>query len=449
MKLGGFSRVVVVAAAALLSALAAAQGGQSGQGGSPQPGGALNIPDNVQFVGKQQMGVRKATAIVNGEVITETDIDHRLALLLASNRTTLPPEEVERVRAQVLRNLIDETLQIQAAQQEEITVEDSEVNQYFGRLAQNFNQTPEAFATFLRSVGSSERSMKRQIKGELAWTRLQRRRIEPFVTVGPEEVQAVIDRLNAARGTSEYRVAEIFISATPETAAEVRANLGRIAQQIQGGASFAAYARQFSEASTAALGGELGWVRAEQLPPELAAVVTRIPVGAISEPIEVPGGFSLVAVGDTRQILVADPRDAVMSLMQLSMTLPGGTAAAQAEARARQLAEATQAMGGCGRARDVATSIGAELVSNDQVRVRDLPPQLQSMLLQLNVGQATPPFGSQERVSVLVLCGRDDPEQASGPSYDQVFAQINDDRVNRRAQRFLRDLRRDAVVDYR
>ncbi|HEV2866352.1 MAG TPA: peptidylprolyl isomerase [Allosphingosinicella sp.] len=441
MKLGRFSRAAVVLAASFLSVVAAAQTASQNTG--------LDIPSNIQFVGNQQAGVRKATAIVNGEVITETDIDQRLALLLASNRVTLPPEEVQRVRAQVLRNLIDETLQIQAAAQEEITVQDAEISQYFARVAQGFNQTPEAFATFLHSIGSSERSMKRQIRGEIAWQRLQRRRIEPFVTVGEDEVRAIIDRLNASRGTAEYRVAEIFISATPETAAEARANAMRIMQQIQGGASFAAYARQFSEASTAALGGELGWVRAEQLPPELAAAVTQMPVGAISEPIAVPGGFSIVAVGDKRQILVADPRDSILSLMQLSMTMPAGTTQSQAQARARQLAEATQAMGGCGRARDVATNIGAELISNDQVRVRDLPPQLQAMLLDLNVGQVTQPFGSSERISVLVLCGRDDPQQATGPSFDQVYAQLNDDRVNRRAQRFLRDLRRDAVVDYR
>jgi peptidyl-prolyl cis-trans isomerase SurA len=190
-------------------------------------------------------------------------------------------------------------------------------------------------------------------------------------------------------------------------------------------------------------------VRAEQLPPELASLVTEMPVGSISEPIPVPGGFSVIAVGDKRQILVADPRDAVLSLMQLSVTMPAGTDSNQAQARARQLAETTQSMGGCGRARDVATTLGAELISNDQVRVRELPPQLQAMLLDLNIGQATPPFGSQERVSVLVLCGRDDPQQATGPSFDQVYAQLNDDRVNRRSQRFLRDLRRDAVVDYR
>ncbi len=431
----------MVLAASLLSVVAAAQN-------QPGPAG-LDIPDNVQFVGRSEPGVRKATAIINGEVITESDIDHRLALIVASNRIELPPEELQRVRAQVLRNLIDETLQIQAARQQEVAVEERDVDQYFDRFATGFNQTPQNFVAYLRSIGSSERSLKRQIRGELSWQRLQRRQIEPFVTVGDDEVQSVIDRLNASRGTTEYRVAEIFISSTPETASEANANAARIVQQIRAGASFPAYARQFSEASTAALGGDLGWVRAEQLPPELAGLVQQMPVGAISDPVPLPGGFSIVALADSRQILVADPRDAVLSLMQISLTNPAGTSEAQAQARAQQLEQATQAMGGCGAAAQTATTIGAELISNDQVRVRELPPQLQQTLLELNIGQATPPFGSTERVNVLVLCGRDDPENAGGPSFDQVYAQLNEERVNRRAQRYLRDLRRDAVIDYR
>jgi peptidyl-prolyl cis-trans isomerase SurA len=72
------------------------------------------------------------------------------------------------------------------------------------------------------------------------------------------------------------------------------------------------------------------------------------------------------------------------------------------------------------------------------------------MLLKLSIGQATPPFGSLDQgVRVLVLCGRDDPDPAAGPSFDQIHAQLQEDRVNKRARRYLRDLRRDAVVDYR
>ena len=64
-------------------------------------------------------------------------------------------------------------------------------------------------------------------------------------------------------------------------------------------------------------------------------------------------------------------------------------------------------------------------------------------------GQATRPFGSlDEGVRVLVICGRDEVDP-SMPTYDQVLAQMNEDRVNMRARRYLRDLRRDAVIDFR
>lgn len=441
MKLGWLPRAVILSVASLLSVVAAAQGSA--------PTGQIDIPTNLTVVGQQDPGVRKATAIVNGEVITGSDIDQRFALIVASQPDfQLPPDEVARFRNRILSNLIDESLQIQAAQQQEIDVTTAEVDNYFERVAQQGRRTPQSFAAFLRSVGSSDRSLKRQIRAELAWQRLQRRWIEPFVTVGDEEVNTILENMRQHRGTTEYHMAEIYLGATPETAQEVQANVARIIQQIRAGANFQAYARQFSEASTAAAGGDLGWLRLEQMPAEFAAIAPQMPVGAVSNPVQVGGGYSILLMVDTRQILVADPRDALLSLIQVSLTNPAGTTQAQAQAAAERLGSATQS-GGCGRAREVATSLGAEIVSNDQVRVRDLPPMVQQMMLNLSVGQATPAFGSLERVSVLVLCGRDEPQAAAEPTFDDIANGVMERRVGQRAQRYLRDLRRDAVVDYR
>ena len=123
---------------------------------------------------------------------------------------------------------------------------------------------------------------------------------------------------------------------------------------------------------------------------------------------------------------------------------------AQAAPKIDALAAATRNMAGCGKADEVGKALGADVVANDSVKVRDLPPALQDMVLKLSIGQATPPFGSSsEGVRVLVLCGRDDPVEATKPSFDQIYTQLNQERINRRAMRYLRDLRRDAVVDYR
>ncbi len=442
MKLGPFPRAALVLAASLLSVVAAAQ--------TAGPRTGLAIPDNVAFIGKSDPNVRKATAIVNGEVITESDIDHRIALVEASQNIRVPPDEMQRIRAQILRNLIDEALQIQAAARRDLTIEPREIDATVARVAERMGHTIPSFGPYLRSIGASDRAIRRQIHAEMAWSRLQRQQIAPFVAVGDEEVQAVLDRLNASRGTREFHVFEIFLSATRENAAEIQANAARIVQQVQAGASFVAYARQFSEASTAAVGGDLGWVRAEQLPDPLSTLVQTMPRGAVSDPIPVAGGFSIVLIADTRQILMPDERDAVLSLMQLSISFPPGTTEAQARPAIERLVSTTQSMGGCGGAQQAATAIGAEMISNDQLNVRDLPPVLQDMLLNLNIGQATRPFGTLDtRVSVLILCGRDDAQSVSGPTFDQIYSQISDERVNRRAQRLLRDLRRDAVIDYR
>jgi peptidyl-prolyl cis-trans isomerase SurA len=254
----------------------------------------------------------------------------------------------------------------------------------------------------------------------------------------------------AAKGTAEYRIGEIYLSATPTTRAAVSENARRIVEQLRQGGSFVAYARQFSEASTAAVGGDLGWIRLEQLQnPQLETAAREMAPGQLAGPIEIPGGFSILYMIDKRQIGMADPRDAVLSLMQISLDFAPGTSVEDARTRAAAFAEGVQTIRGCGDAEAGAGRIGAQVVAN-QIKVRDLPEALQSTLLELSVGQATPPFGSlEDGVRVLMLCGRDDPpSEAGGPDREQIAGVIEDDRVNKRAQRYLRDLRRDAVIEY-
>ena len=393
--------------------------------------------------------VIKATAIVNGEIITQTDIDQRLQLLAIANGSRLPPEEIDRLRQQVLRNLIDETLQIQAAKAEEITIKPQDIDRTLARVSANTKQTVEQLTAMLEANGSSIRTMRRQIEGEIAWTRLQRAKIENSVSVGEDEVKAVLDRMTAAKGTQEFRVGEIFLSAAGGNETQALSNANRILEQLRNGASFAGYARQYSEASTAAVGGDLGWVRPEQLPEPIAAQLRSMGPGQVSQPIPVQGGFSIVAVQDTRKILVADPRDAVLTLKQVSVSFPKGTNRQLAEPVLSRFAQAAQNVGGCGGADKIAADFNGEMVESDQVKIRDLPPALQRIMLPLQVGQSTQPFGSiEEGVRILVICGRDE-VNAAAPTYDEVFTQLNEERVNVRARRYLRDLRRDAVIEFR
>nr|WP_233992999.1 peptidylprolyl isomerase [Porphyrobacter sp. LM 6] len=416
----------------------------------PTADNPFGLPADITLFAKADPDKRSATAVVNGFVITGTDIDQRVALVTAASEAPIAEDEMLRLRVQVLRNLIDETLKIQAAAAAEMEVKREEVEQTYQQLAaQNFGGEPKKMDEYLLSIGSSPASLKRQIEGEAAWENLLRRNIMPFVNVSADEVNDVLKRMNEARGTDEYRLGEIFLSATTENRAQVLANAQAIVQQLQQGGSFVAYARQFSEATTAVVGGDLGWVRLGQLPPQLAAAARTMQAGQLQGPIEIPGGFSILYLINKRQVLMADPNEAVLSLKQISISFPAGVTQEQAEARVQEFDAFINGLRGCGGVEEGAKAIGADVVSNDQIKAANLPEQLRAILLNLQIGQATPPFGGvQEGVRVLMLCGRDDPKDAGAPTFAAVMDQIEEERVNKRAQRYLRDLRNDAYIEY-
>jgi len=409
----------------------------------------LIAPDGQQLFGKNDPNVRRATAQVNGEIITGTDMDHRLALIVAANENKLPPEELARFRAQILTNLIDETLQIQEAAANKIEVTDAEVDQYFDRVAQqNFKRPANQVEKYLTSIGASVATLKRQIKGELSWSRLLSRNVRPSANVSDDEVNAIIERIKATKGTTEYRLGEIYLSATPEAMPAVTENAKKIIDQLRQGANFVAYARQFSEASTASVGGDLGWLSLAQLPSSLATAAAGMNSNEV-QAVASPGGISILLLIDKRQVAMSDPRDSVLSLKQIAITFPAGTAEAQVTPLVKRFSEETQQIAGCGVADEMAAKLGADVVNRDGIKIRDLPAPLQQVMLDLQIGQSTPPYGSlQDGVRVFVLCGRDAPEVAASESFDEIMSRLEEERVNKRARIYLRDLRRDAVIEY-
>jgi peptidyl-prolyl cis-trans isomerase SurA len=416
---------------------------------TPNSAASLRLPENPQLFGTAMPSVVKATALVNGEVITQTDIDQRLALLAIANGGQIPAEEVAALRQQILSNLVDEVLQIQDAKQSEIEVKPADIERALQRVAEQNKQSVEDLGKMLQANGSSLNTMRRQIEGEIAWQRLLGEKIESDVTVGDDEVNAVIKRLEAAKGSDEFRVSEIFLQATAVNRDQVATAANRLVAQLKDGASFAGLARNYSQATTAIVGGDLGWIRPERLPDPLPAALRQMSPGQVSDPIPVPGGFSIIALQDARKILTSDPRDAVLSLKQVSLNFPAGMPNQQRQALVDRFSASARNVGGCGGADRIAAEYKADVVQRDEIRMRDLPPALQNIMLAMQVGQATQPFGSlSEGVRLFVICGRDQ-LAAETPSFDVIFGQVKEERVNLRARRYLRDLRRDAIIEYR
>jgi peptidyl-prolyl cis-trans isomerase SurA len=442
-----FSRTVIAALAASLWVMP--YGFVAAQSLAETP--SINSGNDLSEVlvrGKVDPKLRKAAAIVNGAVVTDLDVEQRLALVVFASGGQISPEERQRLRAQILRNLIDEQLQVQEAKEQEVTIESDQVEEAFQRVASNFRQSPGAFDAFLERAGTSSATLKEQIRAELAWSRVLRRKVEPFINVGDDEVQQVIDRLQAAKGQDEFRVAEIFLTATPATEQVVLERANAILEQLRKGASFVVYARQFSEASTAAVGGDMGWMRVEQLPEATRAVVESMSPGQVSNPVRTPSGYVILALAEKRKVLAADPAESVLTMKQIAIALDQQPTDASVREKVARLNAAAGTINGCGSVEKVAEQIAGEASDLAQLRLGDFPDGLQPQLAQLQIGQATRAFATPRDVRVLVMCGRDDPPQQA-PDFDQVYAQLNEQRISIASRRYMRDLRRDAIIDYR
>ena len=254
--------------------------------------------------GARGQEVVRIAAVVNNEAISVPDLVARIDVAIASSRLRADDELRRQLAPQVLRAMIDERLKRQEAERREVTVSEDEMTGALRTLEQR-NGIPEGrFEDFLRDQGLDVSSVREQIRAEILWAKLVRRRLGASAAVGEGEIDEAIARLEANRGRPEYRAAEIFLAVDAgEGEEEVRAAAAGLYEQLAAGASFTQIARQFSQSATAAVGGDIGWVVEGQLPSEIDEVLARIEPGDIAPPVRAFDGYYIMSLIDRRTVL--------------------------------------------------------------------------------------------------------------------------------------------------
>jgi peptidyl-prolyl cis-trans isomerase SurA len=211
-------------------------------------------------------------AVVNDDVISVFDLTSRLRMVELSSNLPDSPETRQRIEPQVLRGLVDEKLQLQEAKKQNVVATDDELNNALGQIEKQNNMQPGQLNEFLKARGIDRGSMLNQLTSSIVWAKLVRRLAAQNTEITDEEVDAALKRVKEHAGEPQSRIAEIFLAVdTPSQDQEVRNLAQKLTEQMKQGARFSAIAQQFSQSATAAVGGDMGWLRPDQLPPELAA----------------------------------------------------------------------------------------------------------------------------------------------------------------------------------
>ena len=253
---------------------AAKTAAQPASGASPTlVKGALSCPAVVPLAANAQVAAR-----VNGQGIALDQYNRQMTQAQAAfvqqgvdTKSAGGQEAIKSLRQQVLDQMINDVVIAQQAEKEGVKVTDNDVN---ARLAQ-----------MIQDAGSVEKLNEYLAKNQITLT--------DFCTQIRSNIvgEAMLNRVTVALPTAveQVHVRQILVA----TAAQAQ----QIKKQLDGGADFAALAKQHSlDEASKANGGDLGWNPKGRFDQQFEAVAFQLKVGQVSDVVQTQFGYHLIKV---------------------------------------------------------------------------------------------------------------------------------------------------------
>jgi peptidyl-prolyl cis-trans isomerase SurA len=394
--------------------------------------------------------VQKIVAIVNEEVISGYDVIQRIAIRILLGGYTDTPQTRKQLVPSTINNLIDDRIKSQEAARYNLNATDEEINNSIKRIEKQLRIQPGRAEQFMASKGVGFDALLDQIRVAISWNKVIGRRIVPRVNVSETEVKAEQDKMRANKGKTEYHIREIFIPIdVPTDETKISNLMENISQQLKKGGNFARAAKQFSQGSSAAKGGIIGWFIAEDLEPEIAKAVTTLKKGEISAPVRTEEGYFIVSSINQREILGDKAEDSRMILAQLVLPIAPTKKTGFLDSQVQLAKTLSSFVDNC----KYLPALYNEISNNQTGRMgavilSKLPEKIQKVIGDLKSGEASAPYLDKDVYRVFVVCDRKD-ANSQADTEQAIRQMLGTKRIEARAARYLADLRREAVVESR
>ncbi|MEZ5897062.1 MAG: peptidylprolyl isomerase [Parvularculaceae bacterium] len=385
--------------------------------------------------------VSAIAAIVNDNVITTFDVEQRVNLMIMASGGQLNPQILPQLQNKALQDLVQELLKMQEAHEFELAPDEGEVETEVRSLAAQNGLSFEQLKDELEKNGVSIATLRKQMAANIVWPRLVQGRYGKRVRVRDQEVDATLERLREEATQEQYLLSEICIPVpSPEQAQAYYDGGMQLIEQMRKGVPFAVVAQQFSACTTAATGGDMGWVRAGELPDEISQAITELPPGSVTNPIPSEGAFMIMAVRDKREAVKQGEK--TWTLAYAGAPLSVGRAAARQDIE--KLAT-SQPCGGGALRQDLGPDVGPALLEN--VTLSDIDPRFHSVIENLATGELSAIVEADDTLHVAYACTVD--EGLGIPSREAIENRLYSRQLERISQQYLRDVERKATVDIR
>jgi len=392
-------------------------------------------------------------AVVNDEAITSYDLNARVHFVLSTTKISSAPESVARLKPQILRALIDERLQLQEGRKSSIDLHPKEVEQAVSAIENQRGMPEGSIAQMLAANRIPPETFISQVRAQIVWGKLLQRKVRSQLKISDEEVTQMARKLSAPVIKQELKIALLQLPIDkPARDSEVRKAAEKMVLEVRGGADFEELSRQFAGGS-AREGGKLPsfWVRPEELEPTIAQALQGAKSGDVSNPLRNAIGYTIIKVYDTRDLPGQAPTGTEIVFKEILLKLRSSADEKEAAGLENIAEEVAKNPGTCAE-KTVGQSAKADLTSIEVQKttqmLADLPAALRVIAGGMKVGEVSTPLASDEGIRLYMLCGKR--EGVNAPVDDnRARSAVYQQRMELEAQKYMRNLRRDAFIEIR
>jgi peptidyl-prolyl cis-trans isomerase SurA len=394
----------------------------------------------------------RVIASVNDDIISSYDLDQRMRLLIVTAGIQPTNDNIPEIEREALSSLIDERLELQELKREEkeqkftIIATDADVDDEVSDIAKQNNTTPEQLLASLVQQGVGADTFRAQLRAEISWQRWIRGRYGSRLRIGEDQIRAFQQRIAAEANKPKYLISEVLLD--PQRAGgpqQAVTEANQLITQLHQGAPFQAVARQFSSDSTAANGGDAGWVTPGQFPAEVDSALDQMRPSSLSAPISTKDGVYIIYLRDKQ----AGGGAMLISLKQAAIALAADAPPDQVDAAKAKLEALKPQLHGCENFETIAGKADG-VVAGDlgEADVKDLAPAFKDAALSLQTGQVSEPLRSDQGLHLIAVCNKRT-NAAQGMDHDEIENLLFGKQLTMISKRYVRDLRNSADIETR
>ncbi len=278
----------------------------------PPPPAPGRLAANSQRLPDSQAVIDRVVCVVNNDAITLYELDEAEAHhLYESKQASITDEARQELRDRLLQSIIENRIQLQQAEREKITVEDTDIQEQITEIMKKVNApTTTDFEAVLKQQGLSLDGLKKRVREQILVQRLTRRKVALRISVTEQEIDKyLVDNRDKLETGLTFEARHILFLPAADGGEDgwraARQKAERVYALVLEGQDFSKLAAEYSEDASAKDGGNLGTLKRGELTPEIEQAILRLKPGETSAPFRSSVGYHLFRL-DAKESLTGE-----------------------------------------------------------------------------------------------------------------------------------------------